>query len=153
MERKAIKILVDLLQPTIEKARLAAEQNRESANEMSKTANAATYAAGEREYTAQQAKITRENLEELEELGKGVAAAVGRPVPATVQPISLVTVEYNGGETESFYFVSKSVYLNGVKLISPESPIGKAVADKSMGEGFEYEVGTERVRGKIARIE
>lgn len=170
MERAAIKEILEKLQSAIEKARRAAEAAKEAENEMSKSAATSWSAAGEREYTRQQAKIASENFEKLESLGREVSEAVTEPVPETIRPVCLVTVEYLAPEgqrigesdlprrqagnrkEETFYFVSKSVYLNGVKLISPESPIGMAVAEKSVGEGFEYEVGTERVRGKITWI-
>lgn len=154
MERTAIKDLLERLQQAIEKARRAAEQAKESENEMSKTARASSSAAGEREYTRQQAEITQESLKKLEALEKEVAEAAEKPVPAVVGPVCWVAVEYeDGGRTETFYFVSKSLYLAGTKLISPGSPIGAAVLGRRTGEGFEFEVGAERVRGKITGIE
>lgn len=154
MERKAIKALLEQLRLATEKAQRAAEQAKESENESSKSAATSWSAAGEREYTRQQAKIAKENLEKLEGLGREVGEAVTEPVPEAIRPVCLVTVEYeDGARTETFYFVSKSIYLNGLKLISPESPIGGAVAGISVGDSFEYKIETVTIRGKVVGIE
>ena len=154
MDRSAIKDLLDKLQPAVEKARRAAQQAKEAENETSKSAATSWSAAGEREYTHQQAKIASDNLVNLENLLNEVTEAVGQPAPMMVRPVSMVTVMYvDSQKTDTFYFVSKSLYLIGARLISPESPIGQAVEHKSVGEEFEYEVESKKVRGIVKLIE
>lgn len=72
-------------------------------------------------------------------------------------PVSYLEISYNSSETAKFYLVNKSALLPGILLITPNSPIGKAVIGKKVGDDFSYKIKlpekSKLYKGKIERIE
>ncbi len=119
-----------------------AKKTREDANFIAQGALASPSASGDREHAQNQAMINLHRLGILKALKEEVEKGVGR-----------YEVEYNDGRQESFYLVKHPVILAGFKLISSQSPLGKAIVNKKKGQTFRYKVEKATIRGKIVTCE
>ncbi len=111
---------------------------------------------GDRRYFEDADRIAQESLAILIALKKEVEATSEKPANR-VQPVSFVTLEHEEGEINRFYLVRKSASLTGVQLLTPDSPLGKAILGKKEGERFSYQVEKEDYKttysGRIKKID
>lgn len=151
MQRKTLEMLSKRLEKQIKRATYVTEQSKRSAIDVSRGAAASPSKSGDREHAVNQARINAENLEGLKALQKEVLEAVGKTVPETAKTTCKVGLEI-GGEKLSVYLVDNPVYLEGLSLISCNSPLGKAISDKKAGESFNYKLRNKTVSGVITKI-
>jgi transcription elongation GreA/GreB family factor len=102
------------------------------------------------------AELTNKYFENLTKLLDEVKSASDSACE-TVTPVSFVEISYKSGEKVKLYLVESSTLLPGVLLITPKSPIGRAIVGKKQGDNFSYEIVKEDSKitysGKIEKIE
>ena len=74
-------------------------------------------------------------------------------VQLTVSAGTVVTIRYEGDEeTERFFVGSIEERGEGVDVVSPGSPLGKALIGRSKGESVEYEAPGGKLRVEIVAV-
>jgi transcription elongation GreA/GreB family factor len=110
---------------------------------------------GDRRYFEEADRITQESLANLVALKKEIEA-ISSETAKTAQPISFITLEDENGE-DNFYLVNRPANFSGIQLLTPDSPLGKAILGKKEGEKFSYQLEREgqttTFSGKIKKIE
>lgn len=153
MERPKLKILLELIEKELEKAKRQAEQTHLSAIEIGRAAAASPSQSGDREHARNQALLTKENLERIELLYREVDNSLDES-PVIVKPVCNVLVEYEDKARYDFYLVNQPVFLGDVKLVSLNSPLGRAISGKKIGNEFEVTVGSGPSRkGTVLHLE
>jgi len=148
--------ILDLLKEVekIEKvSRTAAGKSSQSANEASGGLTGSYSAAGDAEHARNTANLSIQKAKQIGALLKELEVYVVANTPDTVKPVSYVLLDYRGGVEKSLYFVENPVFVPGYNLVSPISPLGKAIAGKTVGNSFSYTIDGKNYEGKIAKIE
>lgn len=72
-----------------------------------------------------------------------------------IAPPCWLEIEYDHalGTRTAFYFLSVPILLPGTKIVSPNSPLGKALLGKGIGNRIEYEAAGKKVTGVIRNLE
>lgn len=153
MNQAKKQILLKILDQEIKKAKAVAQKRRATAKVY---ARASRSQQGDRRYFENIADLTESDLEELLTFKKELAVASEKSA-TSVKPVCFVTLEYQDGTTNQFYFVPLSVRLPGLQLITPPSPLGQAIKAKKAGETFSYQIQRENktlaFSGKVVKIE
>lgn len=133
MKRKRLLALLKILDKEVEISRKRFEDNKKSANETSKTAAGSWSAGGDREYTANQAMISEKALEQIEKLYDETSKATKLSLPEVVKSPCYIEAEIEDKNIK-FYLVENVVNLSGVRLVSSNSPLGKQLKGRKVGE-------------------
>jgi|SRR3989344_1282276 len=153
MQRKKLKKLKGLLEKEIKLTEKRLLGAKEAANETAKTARVSWSAAGDREYAQGQVEVIEAYFNRLQSLFGEIEKALKRPPPDTVETPSLVEIDLNG-KTNEFYFVRESVNISGIKFLTPDSPLGKAILKMKAGDGFKFTLDKGNIiKGEIVEIE
>lgn len=108
--------------------------------------------AGDLEHARNTAILSENRIGELRKLKKEIVLIANRLVN-TINPPCFVVVKFKSGVTKEFYFVDNPVYISGLNLISPDSPIGRALVNKRVADSFNYSLPDGQVlSGKIILI-
>jgi len=152
MRQKIFNLLKEV--EKIEKvSRTAAGKSSQSANEASGGLTGSYSAAGDAEHARNTANLSIQKAKQIGALLKELEVSMMVNTPETVQPVSYVSLDYQNGVEKNFYFVENPVFIPGYNLVSPISPLGKAVSNKTVGNSFSYTIDGKNYVGKIARIE
>ncbi len=112
--------------------------------------------SGDKYHSESAAELAQEFLANLRKLCEEVES-VNDEKSDSASPVSYIEISYDSGETAKFYLVNKNALLPGILLITPNSPIGKAVIGKKEKDGFSYEIISAAKKkvfsGKILKIE
>lgn len=81
----------------------------------------------------------------ISEIDKALAASNAAKVGPGVQTPSVVSLEFAPGDSEIFVFGSVEESVHGYEVLSPESPLGSAVAGKNPGDTCETTVAGNKV--------
>jgi transcription elongation GreA/GreB family factor len=153
MEKTKKKELLDKLDQEIKKAKGLA-QKRETAAKRAKSFSRSQQ--GDRRYFEDADRLAQESLINLLALKNEIEAASNEPAKEA-QPVAFITLEHEDNEIDSFYFVNRAAGLSGVQLLTPDSPLGKAILGKRAGEKFSYQIEKEgqttTYSGQIQKIE
>ena len=133
MQRKKLLILLKVLEKEVKVSRKRFEDNKKSADETSKTAAGSWSAGGDREYTAGQAMIAKKALGQVVKLRDEISKATKLPLPEVVKPPCYIEAEIKD-KSIKFYLVKNVVNLSDFKLVSSDSPLGKQLKGKKVGE-------------------
>ena len=146
MARAKLQYLLDLIKKQIEELERWVEETRAAAIEVGRGAHASPSMSGDREHSENQAIINKERLHRLYLLRDEINSALTVPTPISIDTPCFVNDE--------FYFVKNISHVEGVKIISENSPLGAAILGKKVGETFSYELKDKTpVKGKIVKIE
>lgn len=61
-------------------------------------------------------------------------------------------IQFDNGSNKDFYMVRNPIFIIGINLISPDSPLGAALMGKGADSSFSYTSGFQIFSGKIAQI-
>lgn len=145
--------ILTVLNQEIKKAQGIAKKRRETAKEFK---SASRSQQGDRRYFEDADLIAQSYLARLLELKEEITSTPNQS-PEKVESVSYVAVKHEDGETSSFYFVQRGINLPGLQLVTPESPLGKAVEGKREGVSFSYQIERDgqvfSYSGQIKKIE
>ena len=147
--------LLDLLEKVkkIEKtSREAAVKSHHAANEASGGLVASYSAAGDVEHARNSANLSIGKAEKIKKLMEEIENSIGDDVPETAKPVCFLSVEYGEGDKKDLYLVENPVIVAGFNLISSNSPLGKSLWGKAVGDSFLYTFGEQSFSGKILEI-
>lgn len=152
MKRVKLEELAVRLKEELKKAEISAAESKKTANEASHGMATSYSVAGDVEHAKNTALLSLQKLEQLQKLKCEIDEAVGSVAPTTVSPVCFVSITFEDGRNSDFYFVKNSAYMSGIKFISPDSILGKAISGKSIGDNFSYTAGDQKFSGVIIEI-
>ena len=133
------KEILKVINSEIKKAQITCQKTDKTAKIFKRASRSQQ---GDRLYFEDAAHLAQERLEQLQALKKEVVVASTQSAP-TVKQASFVSIEYDNGDTDSFYFVSQGTTLAGIQLITHQSPLGQSIKGKKKKEKFSYQVKRE----------
>ena len=145
MRRKKLLVLLKTLEKEVKISRKRFEDNKRSANETSKTAAGSWSAGGDREYTANQAMISKKAFEQIEKLYNEISKAAKLPLPEVVKPPCYIQAEIKD-KSIKFYLVENVINLSGIRLVSSNSPLGKRLEGKKIGDSSSAKSGLSGIK-------
>lgn len=153
METVRKKVILAALEAEIEKAKVLAEQRRETAKHFR---GASRSQQGDRRYFENAADLAESALSELLTLKEEIRLAP-EATCLTAQPVAFISLKYQDGQTQNFYFVSRSVRLPNLPILTPQSPLGQAILGKKTGDSFFYQIERDgqiiNYSGQIIKVE
>lgn len=147
--------LLDLLEKVrkIEKtSREAAVKSHHAANEASGGLVASYSLAGDVEHARNSANLSIGKAEKIKNLMEEIESSIRNGVPETTKPVCFLSIKYEGGDKKDLYLVENPVLVAGFNLISSNSPLGKSLLGKAVGDSFSYIFGEQSFGGKILEI-
>lgn len=135
--RPKIVELKEKLEKELTKLERHANANKAASDEIAQTATSSWSAGGDRFHSENQAIATAANLERMRNLLAEVEESLDDRGDVA-RPVAHVTVEFADDRKDSFYIVSEPVYLDGVKMVSTNAPLGAAIEGKSAGENVYF---------------
>lgn len=150
--RSKLLDLREVLDEEIKRAEKSALETRRSANEVSGGMAASYSVAGDVEHANNTALLSQSKLTQLKKLKEEVESSLTKDAPKAVEVGCYISVKFQDGSQKDFYLVNNPVYLSRFNLISPDSPIGKAMLNKTRGSSFKYELNDQSFTGEILDI-
>lgn len=150
--RQKIKDLLNAVEKQLEISKIASNESRKSANEASAGLVSSYSIAGDVEHAKNSANLILQKYEATKQLFEELQQNLYLDVSNIVQVPCYVKM-YISGTHREFYLVKNPILVKGCNLISPESPIGKAVIGLRAGDPFLYKNGEQTFTGKILEIE
>ena len=156
MAHKRLKKLLISLNSEINKTTQLVNKTMQSAIESRKKSAFSPSSSGEQEYAENQAILNKKRLIELTSFREETILTISK-TPQIVKEACQVTLKFDSSnKTQKFYFVPRLIYLQNLKLISPQSLLGKAIVNKKTGEKFKYSIKEKGkkiiVKGKVVSI-
>ncbi|MBN1169110.1 hypothetical protein JXA63_04435 [Candidatus Woesebacteria bacterium] len=148
MKRQKLQMLLDAVESELSKAALHYKENKIASEKMNETTRTSWSAAGDREYAKDQEEVTKMNLDMLKNLSKELKKAVNNKYPDKIEPPCFVRVHIDGEDIE-FYLVENVASVEGFKIVSISSPVGKELLKKKKYDIYKY----TDIKGKIIGIE
>jgi transcription elongation GreA/GreB family factor len=153
MDRIKKKLFLEKLGQEIKKAKVLTEKTAMAAKRAKSFSRSQQ---GDRRYFEEADRIGQESLANLLALQEEVLACPDQPAKEA-SPVAFVTLEDEDGETSSFYFLNRSAGLSNLQLLTPASPLGKAILGKKEGDKFSYQIEKEGLTttysGKVKKVE
>jgi hypothetical protein len=152
MKREKIIELAAVVRETLETAKKSAEKTKNDADAIAKVAANSPSQSGDRFHSRAQAEITAGSVSNLKYLSEELEKACEKEIPETIKPVCIATITSTASSGD-FVLVNNPVYLrSSLKLISPHSPLGKALIGKSKGQKFSYTTDLGEVKGEVVDI-
>lgn len=152
MQRQNIVDLILLVKKNLEVAQETAISSRNAALLISENAAASPSASGDREHAKNAAILNEQKVNQMKLFLQELEEAVNHPIPDTIQPVCHFEVKFLDNSFRRFIIVNNPIYLEGVNIISPNSPIGHAVLNKKVGDTFSYQVSDVPISGVISEV-
>lgn len=153
MARAKLAELLKILNLEIKRVGIYVEKTNQAANEIARASANSPSQSGDREHSRNQAIITKEKLEKLEKLKDEINEALSKEIPIKVVGPCFVEVKYSSGVTDSFYLVKNPSFLTNVKVVSSESPLGKALIGKHANEAFVFKTNEKtQISGSVVSM-
>ena len=150
MQRRKLGRLLSDLNKKIDVAKKQYKETKEASAQTAKTARASWSSGGDREYAKGQEEINAKRLSEYKELRNELKSAVSKDPPKKVLVPSVVTITLDDGQSEEFYIVGTPVSLEGYRLVSQDSPLGKYLVGMRVAEKIDFNKGA--LKGEIVEI-
>jgi len=71
----------------------------------------------------------------------------------TVQVGATVTLDFGDGDTDRYLVGNIEEKVDGVEIVSPDAPLGKALLERAVGDSVTYEVNGKALTVKLVGIE
>jgi transcription elongation GreA/GreB family factor len=154
MNAKRKEILLELLSKAITQKENSLKEKVAASHEIAQAGMGSHSINSERHVVETVAETAKKFVEELINLKLEIENSPSGLV-TKIEPPCWLEVEYdrNPGTRNEFYFLSVPILLPGVKIISPNSPFGKAIIGKGIGNHIEYETAGSKVTGVIRNAE
>jgi transcription elongation factor GreA len=82
-----------------------------------------------------------------------VAIVEGGSADGTARVGAIVTIDFGGGDTERYLVGNIEEKKEGVEIVSPDAPLGKALLGHRLGDDVAYEVNGTNLTVKLVGIE
>lgn len=105
------------------------EKTKKDADEIERSSAGTFSQAGDRVHSRGQADISAENLRRIENLIEEVKFSLDKSIDK-IDPPCFVCLKDEKGKLREFFFVSNPVHLEGFKLVSKASALGKKLLGK-----------------------
>lgn len=154
MNAKRKEQLLDLLEKAVLQKQGSLKEKVAASQEIAQAGMGSHSINSERHVAETVAEAAKKFVEELLALKQEVINSPDGLVTNATAPC-WVEIEYDhprAGRGE-FYFLSVPILLPGIKIISPNSPLGKAIAGKGIGNHIEYQSGEGKITGVIRNLE
>lgn len=125
--------LLLVLEKEIEKAEKRAGETKSAADEIARAAVGSFSQSGDIEHSRNQSYLVLEHLGRLRKLYEEIKSETEKDIPGKVRPACFLKVDIEG-KVEEIFLVNNLVLISGVKLVSPESPLGKELISKKVRE-------------------
>lgn len=149
--RPKIIELANAVEKLESKLKRTANASKFAADEASGGLISSYSAAGDVEHSRNSANLSIQKYELISDLNKELLKFVKTEPPQRVEPICYIKIEAQGS-TKELFLANTSAFVDGFNIISPISPIGKALMGKETGNVFLYNNGDKIVRGKILEV-
>jgi len=150
--RQKIEILFEEVKKLEEAAGQTAHKSRSDANELSAGLVASYSLAGDVEHAKNSANLSMQKYSAIKKLSEELQKSLDTEVPGKIGAVSYVFLRYTNGSEKELYFVENPVFISGFNLISIDSPLGKSLSGKKIGESFSYSSGDQEFEGEILSI-
>lgn len=150
--RQKINELLEEVKKIEQIAGSAAGKSHSSANEASGGLAASYSAAGDAEHARNSANLSMQKYSAIKKLSEELQNNLDREASDGVIAACNVLVQYTDGSRKELYFVENPAYVDGFNLISQDSPLGKSLVGKRIGESFSYTSGEQKFEGEILEI-
>jgi len=92
-------------------------------------------------------------IRQLQAMLEEVTIVQGGSADGTVRVGATVTIDFGDGETERYLVGNIEEKKEGVDVVSPDAPLGKALLGRALGDDVAYEVSGKTLAVKIVGIE
>jgi transcription elongation GreA/GreB family factor len=141
---------VEELSQVVEKA---AKESKLAADEASHGMAQSYSVAGDVEHARNTANLSLEKAKQIRRLKEEIETSINTEAPTSVKQVSFVSLEFTDGSKKDFCLVGNPVFIAGFSLISPESPLGRSLVGKRVGNTFFYSSGSQTFSGTILSVE
>lgn len=155
-KRKQLLALKKVLEKEIQDTQTSVDKTRQDAYEVAQSAAGSPSQSGDRFHANAQADIVEKRLEDMKLCLKEVDIASGTDIPKKVTKTCYVELEIEGGVQHNIFVLNNTATISiEAKIVSVESPLGKAIIGKETNQKFEYDPSGIHVavKGKVKTIE
>jgi transcription elongation GreA/GreB family factor len=154
MNAKRKEQLLNLLSQAISQKESSLKEKVAASHEIAQAGMGSHSINSERHVVETVAETAKKFVEELITLREEVENSPNI-LTTKIAPPCWVEIEYDSNrETRGeFFFLSVPILLPGIKIVSPNSPLGKQLLGKGIGNHIEYETTEKKVSGIIRNIE
>jgi len=92
-------------------------------------------------------------IRQLQAMLEDVTIVEGGSADGTVRVGATVTIDFGDGDTERYLVGNIEEKKEGVEIVSPDAPLGKALLGRSVGDDVGYEVNGTTLAVKLVGIE
>ena len=92
-------------------------------------------------------------IRQLKAMLEDVAIVQGGSADGTVSVGATVTIDFGDGNTELYLVGNIEEKKEGVEIVSPDAPLGKALLGRAVGDDVTYEVNGRTLTVKLVGIE
>ena len=131
MAKNKIRELLIVVDKEIKKAQRRFDEVKIASDTMQKTAAASWSSAGDREYAIGQLQINKYHLDALKRLKKELGDSGQQRLEEIAAPCY---IEIKGIDSKKIFLVKNVATISGSQLVSVESPLGKKLIGKSVGD-------------------
>jgi len=90
---------------------------------------------------------------QLQAILEDVTIVEGGSVDGTVRVGAIVTIDFGDGDTERYLVGNIEEKKEGVEIVSPDAPLGKALLGHTVGDEVAYEVSGATLAVKLVGVE
>ncbi len=92
-------------------------------------------------------------IRQLQAMLEDVTIVEGGSADGTVRVGATVTIDFGDGDTERYLVGNIEEKKEGLEIVSPDAPLGKALLGRSVGDDVGYEVSGTNLSVKLVGIE
>jgi len=152
VKREKINELTRVVRQTLYAAQKSAEKTKTDSEEVEKDTARSFSSGGDRFHARAQAEITAANVSNLKYLLEELENACKKEIPVSIKPVCVVTITSTASSGDFVLVKNPEFIRSSLKLISPHSPLGKALMGKSKGEKFSYKTDLGEVKGEVIEL-
>lgn len=150
--RNKIRSLFEEVKKLEETSGKIAHKSKTDANELSAGLVSSYSLAGDVEHAKNTANLSMQKHESIKKLSRELEGVMNGDLPVSVNVPCYISLSMSSGTTKDVYLVENPVFINGFNLVSPSSPIGKALIGQRKEDLFLYKIGEQTFTGKILEI-
>lgn len=154
MNAKRKEQLLDLLEKAVLQKQGSLREKVAASQEIAQAGMGSHSINSERHVAETVAETAKKFVDELLALKQEITNSPDGLVTKVATPC-WIEIEYDHPVTArvGFYFLSVPILLSGVKIISLNSPLGKAIMGKGIGNHIEYQSSEGKITGVIRNLE
>ena len=92
-------------------------------------------------------------IRQLKGMLEDVAIVEAGPADGVVRVGATVTIDFGDGDTERYLVGNIEEKMEGVEIVSPDAPLGKALLGRAVGDQVDYEVNGKTLAVKLVGID